>query len=157
MTLICTMQVKRNSPTSYGQARNILGDDYYLPRQRKKKRQGSRLDALLGHCSSPLSKLRGRSRCQRVTNKITPLYIMSKKGGNCSVNLKKNTKKFFKPLQCRVCPFRYHLYHHAQSVDLQGFTAILRCYGNGFLCFTLDKPLRHKGLRCFSVKSWKIH
>ena len=86
--------------------------------------------------------------------KITPLYIMSKKGGNCSVNLKKNIKNFFKPLQCRVCPFGYHLYHHAQTVDLQGFTAILRCYGNRFPCFTLDKPLRHKGLRCFSVKSW---
>ena len=77
MTLICTMQVKRNSPTSYGQARNILGDDYYLPRQRKKKRQESRLDALLGHCSSPLSEFRGQSRCQRVTTRsITlPLYI----------------------------------------------------------------------------------
>ena len=90
-------------------------------------------------------------------NKITPLYIMSKNGGNCSVNLKKNTKNFFKPLQCRVCPFRYHLYHHAQTVDLQGSTAILRCYGNRFPCFTLDKPLRHKVLRCFSLKSRDFH
>lgn len=77
---------------------------------------------------------------------------MSKNGGNCSVNLKKNIKNFFKPLQCRVCPFRYHLYHHAQTVDLQGFSSILRCYDNEFPCFTLDKPLWRKGLRCFSLK-----
>nr|DAM59668.1 MAG TPA: hypothetical protein [Caudoviricetes sp.] len=29
---------------------------------------------------------------------------MSKKGGNCSVNLKKNTKNFSEPLQCNIRP-----------------------------------------------------
>lgn len=90
-------------------------------------------------------------------NKITPLYIMSKNGGNCSVNLKKNIKNFSKPLQRSTRPFRYHLYHHAQTVDLQGFTAILRCNSNGFPCFTPEKPLYYKGLRCFSLKSWDFH
>ena len=78
---------------------------------------------------------------------------MSKKGGNCSVNLKKIQKIFLNLYNAVYAPFRYHLYHHAQTVDLQGFTAILRCYGNGFPCFTLDKPLYYKGLRCFSLKS----
>lgn len=45
----------------------VSGRCQYLPRERKKKRQGSRLDALLGHYSSTLSRLRGQSRCQRVT------------------------------------------------------------------------------------------
>lgn len=44
-------------------------------------------------------------------NKITPLYIMSKNGGNCSVNLKKNTKNFSERPDCRICPSRNHPYH----------------------------------------------
>lgn len=70
---------------------------------------------------------------------------MSKNGGICSVNLKKNTKNFSEPLQCRMRPFRYHLYHHAQTVDLQGFTAILRCNSNGFPCFTPRETLTPQG------------
>lgn len=127
----------------------IVLEDDYLPRKRKRKDKSHAWT----HCwvtAAPSCPGWG-------VNKITPLYIMSKNGGNCSVNLKKNTKNFSEPLQCRVCPFRYHLYHHAQTVDLQGLTAILRCYDNGFPCFTLDKPLRHKGLRCFSLKSWDFH
>ena len=40
MTLICTMQVKRNSPTSYGQARNILGDTNIFQGKERRKDKG---------------------------------------------------------------------------------------------------------------------
>ena len=61
----------------------------------------------------------------RLGNKITPLYIMSKNGGNCSVNLKKKYKKFFRT---SIMPHMPHL----------GITRI-----------TMPKPLIYKALRRF--------
>lgn len=152
------MQVKRNSPTSYDQARNFW-EMINIGQGKEREKTRLTLGRIAGSLQLHLVRIEGTvtlSTSDNEVNKITPLYIMSKNGGNCSVNLKKNTKNFSEPLQCRMRPFRYHLYHHAQTVDLQGFTAILRCYGNGFPCFTLDKPLRHKGLQRFSVKSWNF-
>ena len=47
----------------------------------------------------------------RLGNKITPLYIMSKNRGNCSVNLKKNIKNFSERPDCRIRQSRNHPYH----------------------------------------------
>ena len=159
MTLTCTMKVKRKQPDFPRSGREQFWRMIIFQGKEREKTRVT-LGRIAGSLQLPLVQIERTvtlSTSDNEVNKITPLYIMSKNGGNCSVNLKKNTKNFSEPLQCRVCPFRYHLYHHAQTVDLQGFTAILRCYSNGFPCFTLDKPLYYKGLQCFSLKSWEIH
>lgn len=84
----------------------IILEDDYLPRKRKRKNKA--------HAYAPESRilrfyLVGIERTVTLStsdnedNKITPLYIMSKNRGNCSVNLKKNIKIFLN-VQIAVYP-----------------------------------------------------
>ena len=65
-----------------------------------KEREKTRvtLERITGSLQLPLVQIERTvtlSTSDNEVNKITPLYIMSKNGGNCSVNLKKKYKKFF--------------------------------------------------------------
>ena len=51
---------KEKQPDFLRSGKEYSGRCQHLPRERKKKRQGSRLDALLGHYSSTLSGLSGQ-------------------------------------------------------------------------------------------------
>lgn len=74
--------------------------------KRKEKRHGSFLRSWL--C---VNVLRVHHVEIEKVNKITPLYIMSKNGGICSVNLKKNIKIFLNVQIAAYAPFRNHPYH----------------------------------------------
>jgi hypothetical protein len=85
------MQVKRNSPTSHGQARSF----WEIRSSKGKKEEKTRLTLgrIAGSLQLHLVRIEGTvtlSTSDNEVNKITPLYIMSKKGGNCSVKSKKN-------------------------------------------------------------------
>ena len=106
MTLTCTMQVKRNSPTSYGQARNFW-EMSISSKGKKEEKTRLTLGRIAGSLQLHLVRIERTvtlSTSDNEVNKITPLYIMSKNGGNCSVNLKKNIKNFSKPLQRSTRP-----------------------------------------------------